>query len=192
MKVEIIIGFIAIAVPVFGWFINHILQSIRESKVKKREAMLQYTAKQLAELYGPLSLLIIEGKRTFLDLLDILGRDYVFIEGQPLKEEELKTWLFWAENDFLPRNERIKELIMSKTHLIEGEEIPESYKTFLDHCNSWQIKHLRWKKENVDYNWRSKINWPKEFSKDVLDTFSKIKKRHSSLIFKLKDKGIDL
>jgi len=190
MDIRTTVALSAVVVTIAGWLINHILQSHRELKAKKREALLQYTQKQLEELYGPLAFLIIEGRRTFKDLLEVFGRKYVFVDDKPLSKEEFKIWMFWAENDFLPRNEKIKSLLMSKTHLIEGEEIPESYITFLDHCNSWQINHLRWKKENVEYSWRSKIDWPKEFSKDVLDTFKTLRRRHASLIFELKDRGL--
>jgi hypothetical protein len=188
MDIKTLIALLAIFVTVAGWLINHVLQSQREYKTKKREALLRYTERQLEELYGPLALLLIEGRRTFKDLLEIFGRKYIFVDDQPLSKEEFKTWIFWAENDFMPRNDKIKTLLMSKTHLIEGDEIPESYITFLDHCNSWQINHLRWKEEKVEYTWRSKIDWPKEFSKDVLATFKKLRKRHASLIFELKEK----
>lgn len=174
-------------VTIVGWLINHILNSIREQKTKKREALLQFTDRQLEKLYGPLAFLIIESNRTFIDLLEVFGRNYVFTAGHPLSKDELKTWLFWAENDFLPRNEKIKSLLMSNTHLIEGDEFPKSYITFLDHCNSWQINHKRWKIEKVEYNWSSKINWPREFSEEVLITFNTLRKRHISLIMEYKE-----
>ena len=187
MDVKILLALIAGVVTIAGWLINHILQSNREQKTKKRDALLQYTDKQLEKLYGPLAFLLIESKRTFQDLLEIFGRNYVFSIDHPLSEEELKTWLFWAENDFLPRNEKIKSLLMANTHLIEGGDFPESYITFLDHCNSWQINHTRWKKENIEYGWSSKINWPKEFSNEVLDTFRALRRRHASLITELRE-----
>lgn len=185
MTIPTQVALIAAVVTMAGWLTSHVLQSQREQKAKKNEALLKFTEKQLEELYGPLAFLIIEGRRTFNDLLEIFGRKQVFVHGMPLTEEELKIWMFWAENDFLPRNEKIKALLMCKTHLIEGDGIPDSYMTFLDHCNSWQINHLRWKKENVDYGWRSKINWPKEFSENVLDTFNALRQRHASLVFEL-------
>jgi hypothetical protein len=52
--------------------------------------------------------LLYEGRRTFLDLLQSLGRNYVFSDDQPLPPAELKTWLFFAESEFLPRDDQIK------------------------------------------------------------------------------------
>lgn len=187
MEIKLQVAIVAATVSVIGWIANHLFTSWRDRKAKKHEALLSYTEKQLEELYGPLAFLIIEGRRTFKDLLSILGRKYVFLKDVEISEEEFETWMFWAENDFMPRNEKIKELLMKNTHLIDGEGIPESYVTFLDHCNSWQINHLRWKTDKKEYSWRSKIDWPKQFSKDVLDTFYHLRKRHATLIHELND-----
>ena len=83
--------------------------------------------------------------------------------------------------EFLPRNERIKSLLMTKAHLVDGPVFPESYIAFLDHANSWAINHRRWKGQEVPYSWRSKINWPEEFEEEVLHTFKRLKAKHSTL-----------
>jgi hypothetical protein len=185
MDTPLLIATIAASVSIMGWIINYALSGYRDRRNQQLAASLKYTERQLEELYGPLAFLILEGKRTFIDLLETLGRPYVFQQDKALSENELKLWLFWAENSLLPRNEKMKDLLMTKTHLIEGEKIPASYLSFLDHCNSWKITHLRWQKEGVEYSWHSKINWPKEFDQDVLSTFEKLKARHSRFLRKL-------
>ena len=47
-----------------------------------------------------------------------------------------------AENDFLPRNEKINELVATKAYLIEGSQVPESWLAFLDHANSWNMNYI--------------------------------------------------
>ena len=137
-----------------------------KKKIKEEMRCWHVLKSNLKNYNGPLAFLLIEGRRTFKDLLSIFGRKYVFVEGEEITEEEFETWMFWAENDFMPRNDKIKSLLMDKTHFIEGDAIPDSYITFLDHCNSWHIHHLRWtEKEKKEYNWRSKIDWPKKFVK---------------------------
>jgi hypothetical protein len=95
--------------------------------------------------------------------MDNLGRPTVFVGNQPLSENDLRTWLFWAEAEFLPR----------------------SYVSFLDHSNSWAITHRRWKEQGVEYSWHSKINWPVEFERETIATFEKLKAKHSGLVGKL-------
>ncbi|WP_126597511.1 hypothetical protein [Dictyobacter aurantiacus] len=104
------------------------------------------------------------------------------MESGSSSDSELKTWLFWADADFFPRNEKIKKLLSKKTHLIEGGNVPESYLTFLDHHNSWKISHERWLQQGIAYGWHSKIGWPDQFENDVLCTFNELKKRHAILI----------
>lgn len=165
-----------------GWFTNHWLSSRREESRRRVEAQLAFVERQIEELYGPLAALLYEGRRTFLDLLQSLGRKYVFFEDCPLPPAELKTWLFWAEAEFLPRNDQIKTLLKTKAHLIVGPGFPESYVSFLDHCNSWAVHHRRWKEDGTPYSWRSKVNWPTEFEREVLATFLALKARHAQLL----------
>ncbi|MBC3806695.1 hypothetical protein H8K52_04960 [Undibacterium seohonense] len=169
----------------FGWFVTHWLTLQREESRRRLEAQLNFIERQIEELYGPLAAVLFEGRRTFRDLLDSLGRDYVFPENGKLPEGELRTWLFWAEADFLPRNEYIKTLLMTKAHLIQGGEFPESYLAFLDHCNSWAVNHRRWREQQIKYSWHSKFDWPDAFETQVIATFRALKLRHSELIGEL-------
>lgn len=189
MDITLLIAAIAAVASIIGWIVNHILSGYRDRHNQQLAASLKYTERQLEELYGPLAFLILEGERTFKDLLETLGRNYVFLPDKSLPEDELKLWLFWAENDLLPRNEKIKELLMTKTHLIEGINIPASYLSFLDHHNSWKINHLRWQKEGVKYSWHSKIKWSREFGRDVLLTFEKLKAQHAKFLRELSKGG---
>lgn len=200
----LLVAAIAGAVTAAGWFINYLLtgrterrrrqadasaeldrrQAAAEAELERRraEALLEHTERQLEELYGPLAFLVIEGHGTFRDLLDSLGRDYVFTEGEALPENELETWLFWVDNDLMPRNEQIKQILTAKTHLIEGSEMPEAFIAFLDHCNGWKIRHLRWQKEQVRYSWSSNTSYPNHFDALVLSTFQGLKKRHAKIL----------
>jgi hypothetical protein len=185
MNIELTIAILTAGVTAIGWLVSHILGERAERRRLHLEAQLEHTGKQLEELYGPLAFKMIEGQQVFSDLLDSLGRNYVFVEGEQLPAGELQTWLFWLENSFLPGNREIRELLRSKTHLIEGTSMPASYEAFLRHYSSWEIRHLRWTREQVEYSWHSSINWPDEFATDVLDTFRLLKQRHARLVGKL-------
>lgn len=182
MDITLTATIILASVTIIGWLVTHTLSISAEKRRQRLVSQMEFTKQQLEELYGPLAFLILEGRQTFQDFLAAVGWSQVFEIGDPLLENELKIWLFWVENDFFPRNQKIKELLSSKTHLIEGEKVPESFLTFLDHFNSWQINHLRWKEHGIEYGWRSKITWPNKFDEDVISTFKELKKRHSILI----------
>jgi hypothetical protein len=185
MDTSVVVALIGGTVTALGWLTSHILSEAAGRRRERRADQLAHTQAQLSELYGPLALLITEGQQTFVDLLRGLGRNYVFPASGTLTDDELKTWLFWVDNEFLPRNRRIRELLATKAHLIEGQALSENVVEFLKHYSSWEIKHLRWTREQVPYEWHSSINWPKEFGHDILRTFSLLKQRHANLIEQL-------
>lgn len=97
-------------------------------------------------------------------------------------EDENDIWKYWIENEFFPRNEKIKSLLASKTHLIENDKIPNSWVEFIEHYNSWRIHFERWQKGKAKYPQYSKTGWPKNFDNDVISTFEKLKRRQSYLM----------
>ncbi|MEH2180066.1 hypothetical protein [Nostoc sp.] len=156
---------ITTAFAVVAGIVNHILSGNRDRENQQTTASLKYTEQQLKELYGPLAFLIWEGRRTYTDLVEKLremrGQKRILESIQvgeknaytifPFKNEaEIKLWIFWIEKDAFPRHEKIKKLLMTKTHLIEGEILPESYLKFLDYHNSWKMEHLRCKNSKLN------------------------------------------
>jgi hypothetical protein len=186
MNPAILVALITAAVTAAGWLVNNVLSQRREERRAKTEASVRYVERQLEELYGPLAALIFEGRQIFQELLDSLGRSYVFLRDNPLPPDELKTWLFWTETSFLPRNLLIRNLLTSKPHLVDGDVFPESYIAFFRHESSWRIHHDRWIKEQVPYSWHSTVNWPVEFEADVITAFTELKARHAELLGALK------
>ena len=182
MDVTLAVALLGAVVTALGWLISHILSTSAESRRQRLISQMEFTKQQLEELYGPLTFLILEGLQSFHDCNAALG----WKEGEEwrevLSEQEHQTISFWVEYEFFPRNKKILELLSSKTHLIEGEGVPESFLIFIEHYNSWSIKHLRWQKQGVEYGWHSNIPWPMNFNEDVLSAFSELKKRHAILI----------
>jgi hypothetical protein len=182
MNSAITVAIITACVTAVGWLVTNYLSQRREQQKAKAEATLRYVERQLEELYGPLVALIYEGRQVFQELLRSLGRDYVFGQGLELPDDELKTWLFWTENSFLPRNRQIRDLLTSKPHLVDGAAFSESYIAFFLHESSWRVHHERWLKEQVAYDWHSSVNWPLQFEREVIETFKVLKNRHSELL----------
>jgi hypothetical protein len=182
MDTNIFIATMTASLTLAGWLINHVLTGRREMTNQQLSASLTYVERQLEELYGPLAFLTIEGRNAAMDVVEALGREPVFgARENSLNEKEVTLWLFWVENDFLPRNERIQQLLMTKTHLVEGDKLPLSFVEYLHYHNSWRMSHLRWKQENIEYSWRSPASWPTSFSEEVLNTFKVLKIRHNKI-----------
>lgn len=180
-----LIAILTASVTLLGWLVNHILSASRERNNQRLAASLKYVERQLEELYGPLAFLVVEGRRAAQDFVEALGREPVFEGEGVLSQEEVKLWLFWVEHDFMPRNEKIQQLLMSKAHLIEGDKVPVSFVEYLQYYNSWRMSHLRWKKEEINYMWRSKAAWPASFTEEVLRTFKELKAQHNKIAKKI-------
>ncbi|NEE21624.1 hypothetical protein G3M58_86085 [Streptomyces sp. SID7499] len=172
---------VAASVSVTGWAVNYVLGQASERNRQKREARLHHIEKQLEQLYGPLFFLLHEGTSSFRDFCQTLGRPYIFGPGDEISPADLETWLFWVDNDLMPRNVAIQELLASNAHLIEGPRMPASYLEFIDHHNSWRVSHLRWKEEGVPYRWRARTEWPSSFERDVIATYEELKRRQAEL-----------
>jgi len=172
-----------------GWGVGYVINSNQNRRLERMKTAVKHLESQLQELYGPLAFLIWESERSWKDLFDTLS----VVRGGPQQsvfpfqnESELELWLFWVDNDILPRNEKIRELLMSKTHLIDGGSMHWSYMEFLDFSNSWKINHLRWKKQGIEYSWGSKIEYPHDFDRDVLGTFASLKEKYEKFLAKLR------
>ena len=182
MQPAITVAVIAATVSAIGWIVNYVLSSRSEKERGRLIARLSHIERQLELLYGPLAFLVYEGRRSFLDLLDTLGRKSVFRGNDELPQDELELWLFWVDHEFIPRNIAIKDLLSKHTHLVVGDNLPPSYIRFLDHHNSWYVEHQRWKERQVPYSWHSKFNWPQEFEGEVISAFEHLMKEHAKLV----------
>jgi hypothetical protein len=216
LTATIITTAITTAFAIAAGIANHIMSGKRDRENQQKTASLKYTEQQLEELYGPLAFLIWEGRCTYTDLVkkflemrnekhileSLKGKEksqkYILesLKGKeengyklfPFRDEaEVELWSFWIEKDAFPRHEKIKKLLMTKTHLIEGITMPDSYHLFLNYHNSWKMEHLRWQEQKVKYSWISKFAFPKEFESDITETFERLKARQTYFLKKIKN-----
>ena len=141
--------------------------------------------RQLEEFYGPMLFLLEESRISIEDVLQLLGREYVFPVEEPFPEDERRFWLFRAENDFMPRNERMAALAVAKGDLVEGEDLKKFLKDLIQHQDSWRKLHRRWKEKGVAYAWHSDTPFPRRLGDEVQEGFARLKIRHAELLRKV-------
>ena len=138
--------------------------------------------RQLTELYRPLLALVLESRASVEDFLKTkLKREYIFPTDRNLEGEELKMWLEKAEGDLMPRNERMCALIRSKRDLVDGPDLPPSWKTLLEHQDGWRAVHEKWNKDHVPYNWHSPSSFPKRLDDELEASIEKLEKRRAAI-----------
>lgn len=143
---------------------------------------LERVGRQLEEFYGPLFYLVEESRLAIEDVMDHLKRDYVFPTDGPLPEDELRFWLFRAENDLMPRNEEMVALIQAKRALAEGETLPRILDALVEHQKSWRELHRRWKEQGVKYGWRSSTPFPRNLGTVLEREVARLKARRAELL----------
>jgi hypothetical protein len=171
-------------ISITGWILNYILSGMADRRRQRLMALLNHMEEQLRDLYGPMAFLALEGRQSAHDLMRSLGRTYPALDPRPFTEEEVKLWLLYVEQDWFPRSEKIKELLTTKTHLIEGGQLSQSYLNFLDYYNTWKMEHMLWRQAGVRYLWHTKVPWAKEFEDEVLSTFARLKSSYAMLLGK--------
>jgi hypothetical protein len=138
--------------------------------------------RQLNELYKPLLALVVESRDSVEKFMETkLKREYIFPTDHDLEGEELKLWLAQAEGDLMPRNERMCALVRAKRDLVDGPELPTSFKMLLEHQDAWRALHEKWKKDKVPYAWRSPKPFPKQLQGDLEESIEKLEKRRAAL-----------
>ncbi len=204
MNTAIIVAVIAASITAIGWVANYIFTTFRdrqqtatEENQKALGRKIEFTTHQIEELYAPLSALLLDSQCTYKELLLVLGIPFEKGADARLPDENdlfdnelyrcqvnkhLDAWVFWIENDFFPRNEEIKKLIVSKVHLIDEDDIPQTFLDLLAHYSSWKVKHERWKQQKVKYNWHSDTPFPQDFRKEVIKKLQALKKQHTTLL----------
>ena len=208
MDATITIAVLGASISVMGWIVNYILSTSAERNRQKLLTQIEFTKQQLEELYGPLVFLVMEGRYSFSEALKTIASMPIFdVETLPKEHvvqtkrkgtkieisgnvsdskislgEDDEVWAYWIENEFIPRNEKIKTLIANKTHLIEGEEMPKSWLEFIEHYNSWKVNFDRWKKGLAKFPLYSRTGWPQDLDDNILSTFKLLKKRQAYLM----------
>jgi hypothetical protein len=139
-----------------------------ELKIKKHA---EYIERQLAEFYGPISsILHAQGEliRTRFDPDTAKHTDMPDELWQALREEVM-----------IPNAKEIAKIIGNKFHLIEGSEMPQSYRDYIVHAQMWPLR-IKLKINSEGYT--EKFRFPKDFESEIQGTTKSLKEQYYVLI----------
>ncbi len=124
------------------------------------EAQIAFKEKQLSEFYGPIYALLKRGRTIYKYVMDGKLGDI---------DEHLRKMAVEANN-------AIVNIILTKSHLIEGSVIPNSYIHFLTHVEIWHA-YLKTEFQGVPYSQSEfpEAYYPVEFEKDIYLTTEALK-----------------
>jgi hypothetical protein len=151
-------------------------------QLAKRKAEIQLLSDQIQCLYGPLYALCAANQaawETFRSKYRPKGS--FFSAEHPPTPDELDAWRQWTTVVFMPTNRAIVEIILKNTHLIEGDEFPESFSAMISHVKPYEIILTKWEKGDFS-EYHAYSNYPDEIDEYVTDTFRLLKSRQSELL----------
>lgn len=131
---------------------------IRELTVKSQ---IDFRERQLGEFYGPIYALLQRGKPVYR----------LWNEGRLSEIDEEISELFFEANN------TVVNIILQKSHLISGAEIPRSYTLFLTHVAVWH-GYTKTEHEGVPISREEfpEAYYPVEFEENIFAATERLKK----------------
>jgi hypothetical protein len=166
---------VALVAGLFAYF-----NSRRSSE---RQARLDRVNRQLEELYGPaLAHAHASATAWLVFRSNYRPGGYFFEPDAALSDEERNAWVAWMKFVFMPSNRAIYQLIISKTHLLDDDDMPPPLLAFLAHVAGYEVTLAAW--AEGDYSQlTSLINHPGgSFQEYLANSFSKLKRRQQLLL----------
>jgi len=192
--IEITIACIGIILVIFGWIIPY-RQSIKAEALRKKNEneaekirwKKELIDHQIADLYGPIYALIIEGDITFSRILYQLGRRSIIPNDKSsfydLPEDEQKIWIHYVDTYKIESQMKMVEIMRNNLHLIYNSELPTCYKEFLDYSLGWELLDNQ-KRNGVSnfYEYHYLFNYPVEFNRYIRMTLETLLNEQAQLI----------
>lgn len=138
------------------------------------------TRRQLDELYRPLLGMVEESRVSYLNFKKKEGREELLPTDRTLTDEEMRRYLDQIEKDMMPRNEKMCALIRSKRDLVDGPDLPASWKALLEHQDGWREDHGKWRKEGVAYPFHARTSFPRTLEKELRASVAELEAREKS------------
>jgi hypothetical protein len=155
-----------------GYWVNKSLEAFKHDlgldatrRQLTLQSQIQFKEKQLAEFYGPIYALL----KRIRPIDDLWNQE---------KVRDVDDTIIRVIRD---SNNRIVDIILTKSHLIRGNTIPESYTRFLTHVAVW---HAFWDNPSRDWSAYAKLRdaqYDMKFEEEVFQTTEALKQELDAL-----------
>jgi len=141
--------------------LKHDLEITAKARELAINSQIQYKERQLAELYGPVYARLKRGRPVY----DLWAKGRL----QDIRQGVIDL--------FIKANADVVEIILTKSHLIDGENIPASFLHYLTHVAVWDA-YLAQNLKGVPLSEEEfpEAYYPKLFESDVFSTTERLKR----------------
>ena len=173
------------AVTIVLAFSGYLLTYFNSLRLTQRNQRLERVSRQLGELYGPLyGLTDAETAVWKVFRGNIRPGQHFFSEDEPPSEAELEAWRLWMTTVFMPINNRMYELVLSKSDLLIETEMPQCLRDLCAHVAGYHLVVTKWEKGDYSEN-LSLLAFPgMELLKYVAESYNALKREQAKLLGK--------
>ena len=143
----------------------------------QRAERLQRVNRQLGEFYGPMLAISSIGQRIFHDYRrSLMSREHS--EPPDTADPEFRAWM---KSVFMPNNERLYDLILTKADLLVDDQMPECLLQLSAHVAAFRAIMHRW--EENDYEVEiPPVPFPKDLFNYARDRFYLLRREQRNLM----------
>jgi hypothetical protein len=174
---------IAIVVPITVAFVGVLGAYFYNAALARRKDQLDRVNRQLSELYGPLLALEAASSRSWEAFRSRYRPGGSYWERDPPPTvEEGEAWRLWMTEVFMPLNDRMAELVVTKADLLQSPDLPSCLLELVAHVESYRAVIADWKRGNYSEN-RAPLNFPRKAVHEyALRCFSELKTKQENLL----------
>lgn len=167
----------AAVITVILAFAGYLLTYLGNRIMARHADHLRLVNQRINEFYGPLYVATIAGNIAYNALLKKQGKK----RCHPIRDEDLKEWVLWMKEIFIPLNEVREKIIIENAHLIVEEQMPQCLLDFVTHVVGYKALMAKWAEGDYTER-RSMIGWPPEFDIYVEHSYKALKAEQAYLL----------
>lgn len=112
----------------------------------------------------------------------------IFKNPEHPTDSERSDWRAWMETVLMPINLLIEDLIRTKAHLVEEQELPQCLTDFLAHSSIYKVILSKWQNEDCT-ELASSVPFPHSLPAYAKGHYDRLKAEQARLMGKLKPRG---
>jgi hypothetical protein len=181
---------IALSVTVILAGAGYLAKYLNDLVLARRRDRLDRLNRQLSELYGPLLAVATAGRscwRAFRARYRPGGGAF-WGSDPPPTAEEAAAYRLWMTEVFMPLNERMAEIVITKADLLDGVEMPRCLTQLCAHVAGHRSIAKRWDAGDLSEH-SFGLNFPQEVYQYLEDTFSHLKAEQTRLLNREREGG---
>jgi hypothetical protein len=165
-----------------GWFASYYFAKLKEDRTKRLELQMEHLHRQIEDFYGPLYNLIneIAVSKKVLDAI---------VEGDSVPKLSadaiVQVKVFIRENQMKPLHDQIIAILHSKLYLVDGINVPPSFREYLHHAIQGRLQREIWTQLQISTIHVRGRPFPDEFRQDVHRGLLAVMKRYEDTVAEL-------